>query len=129
VDVRQATGALDLGGPREALGDRLVAGEQEVAVLMKRTGRAERLLDRLPEREPALGELDLERVGELLAHAAERAAGGARAVHVRLDQQDLVQAGARQVVCRRAAHDAASDHHCIHLRSHESSDRSNDESV
>ena len=59
----------------------------------------------------ALPELDVDRVGELRAHAARRLAGRPGAEGVALEEHHLGDARARQVVRRAQPHHAAPDHH------------------
>ena len=114
-DVDEPAGDAQLVLQGDVLLERLdVLGllqEEQVADLVQVDLLAERGLERLERAQAARPELDVDRVGELGAHPAGGLAGGTGAELALLDQDDVGDPGAGQVVGGAESHDTAADDH------------------
>ena len=114
-DLDHAAGNADLVLQGDVLLERLdmlgLLQEEQVAHLVQVDLLVERVLERLERPQAAQPELDVHRIGELRANATSSLAGGAGSELALLQQDDVGDSGASEVIGGAEAHDAAADDH------------------
>src|SRR5207244_4587479 len=109
MDVGESHAALQLGGLHKLRHYVRLPAHEQISIGMPGDWCLEDALGGTPEFEAAPRQLDFQGRAELLAHAAEGAAGGSAAQLVRLEEEDVGLAFRREVVGDRAAGYAPAD--------------------